>query len=308
MTDESGSTENPHLARLTDRLNQEQLPGMPAVAARLNQLLCQDECEISDVVAVVESDSALAARLLRVTNSAAAGLRHPATTVERAVLLLGLKGVRNMAISLAMMHGVPRGRSGLFDQDLFWRDTVRRAVAARVFAAHAPGCDREEAYLGALLQDLALPILVLSLGPQYGLVLREWTRTRRPLYQIEAEQFGWNHMEVGAWLARKWQFDAGVVSMIAQHHADASGGAPDTSETFWVQLSALVPSTKAGDAQPLRRLCDAFSACKPELAETLNDDLARIDEEFEGVSEAFQIRRGWTLPLTNLYERMAAQA
>jgi len=305
VTSEPTATDNPRLARVLERLDQEKLPGMPAVAARLNQLLCQDTFEISEVVETVESDMALAARLLKVVNSAAVGLRSPATSVERAVLMLGLKGVRNMAMSLALVHGIPSPRNSLFDQDLFWRDSIRRAVAARVLAGHWPDCDKEEAYLGALLQDLALPILLLSLGPDYGRVLREWTSTGQPLYTIENQKLGWDHMDIGAWLARRWQFDDGIVAMIAGHHHAMAGGPDDTPELLCVQLSAIVPSTKARDRQPLKRLCDALGQHNPRVLETIEADLAKIDEQFESTSEAFQVRRGWTLPLVDVYRKMA---
>lgn len=304
MTGEPPDGDNARLARVIERLDQERLPSMPAVAARLNQLLCQDEFEIGDVVAVVESDTALAARLLKVTNSAAIGLRHPATSVERAVLMLGLKGVRNMAMSLALVHGFPRARSSLFDHDLFWRDSIRRAVAARTFAGHWQGCDKEEAYLGALLQDVALPMLVLSLGPEYAGVLREWTRTRRPLVDIEMEKAGWDHTQIGTWLARKWQFDEAMVSMIAQHHQSVAEPTPDPSALRCVQLSAAIPSTSTKDPQPLARLCEALRGCAPALLDTLGDDLAQIDTSFEDMCEAFQVRQAWTLPLAKLYEKI----
>jgi len=307
VTDETLVADNPRLASLLTRLDQKQLPSMPAVAARLNQLLCQDQFEIADVVGIVESDASLAARLLKVTNSAAMGLRHPATSVERAVLMLGLKGVRNVAMGVALIHGIARPRSKFFDHQLFWRDSIRRSVASRVFAAHWPGCDKEEAYLGALLQDMAVPILVLSLGPDYGSVLREWTHTRRPLRDIETEQMGGNHADVGAWLANKWQFDPSIVSMIGCHHEPMTPSSPEQGADTCVKLSAIVPSTKAKDTRPLQRLAEVWDEHCPVSLDALVQDLSKIDEQFEEVSEAFQVRRGWTLPLSTLYERTAAE-
>ncbi|HEY7723739.1 MAG TPA: HDOD domain-containing protein [Anaeromyxobacteraceae bacterium] len=178
------------------------LPTLPAVALELLRLCRSDDVDLRSVAQCLSRDPTIAARVLRVANSAAVARGHVAT-LTRAVPLLGSNTVLAVALSFSLVRGRRRDRSGGFDHATFWRRAVYSAVGSRALADQ-DGVDREEAFLAGLLQDLGVLALAEVFRADYG---DAWLQARGDhdrLAELERERFGAAHPEVTDLLARTW--------------------------------------------------------------------------------------------------------
>jgi len=85
------------------RINQD-LPTIPLVVSRLMHLNSSDDTSIKDIIQVLNQDQVLTTKVLRVANSAFYGLREKATTIDRAVVILGFDMIRALAVSVSFIQ------------------------------------------------------------------------------------------------------------------------------------------------------------------------------------------------------------
>lgn len=170
------------------------LPTLPEVALHVRDLAASDNVSIGRLAAEISKDAALAVRLVRVANSAAARGGRRVDNVQQAVTRLGLEYTRllvnGLVVEQMFQGGSPALRGKLQD---CWRRSVSVAALARLLAAHCTLLNPEMAMLAGLVHEIGvLPVLRLaaqqnetpgpaldaalhSLGPRIGrMVLQAW--------------------------------------------------------------------------------------------------------------------------------------
>ena len=222
------------LARCAD------LPSMPAVAIQILELCQRDEPDMGEIAKLIGSDPALSAKILRLTNSPMYGLKCEVRTVSHAICLLGLSAVRPLALSFSLVKGLQsRDKKAL---TWFWKRSLLSAVAARELATSTHYRLGEEAFLGALLQDIGI-LALRQLGSSDYLTLARPGIRHEALADGERALFGEDHASLGAWLAERWKLPPSLCAAIAGSHAPASLP-PDTHPDI-AHLARLVATSGA---------------------------------------------------------------
>lgn len=192
------------------------LPTLPAVALEILALARDDETELSDYVALLERDPALAARILRVANSPQFSMGQPVSTLDRATLVLGTKAVQLMALSFSLMnHLCGGGTRPSFDREGFWRRSLASAVGARELSRILGLHMNEEAFLCGLLSHVGQLVLAECLAEEYAAVLEQadaW-----PDGAQERALLGFDGAAVGGALLDSWGLPAAIHRAVAHH-------------------------------------------------------------------------------------------
>ncbi len=195
---------------------EKEIPPLPEVAMKLLDKLKDPEVSVDEVSQVIESDPGLSAQVLKIVNSAFYSFSKEISSIKRATGVLGLQKIEKIALAYAMVHGIKHpGREG-FDFGIFWTDSLYRALFAKQVSAKM-GFEPEEAFTGALLQDIALPVLLGEWFDVYEPIYKHWRETREPLHQIEEKELSWTHFQAGAWMAKEWSFPDLLVCCIGLH-------------------------------------------------------------------------------------------
>lgn len=185
------------------------LPSFSALALELIDLAADEKSSARDLAAVIEKDPGLATRLLKLAGAAFLARQTPVSSIPQAVVLLGFKRVRIMALSLSLTDSFPAGRTGALDYKHFWKTSLYRAIVAQDLcrlAKAAPGTP-EEAFAGALILDIGKAMLyeVVASGQEKGFFPVE----NRPLEETlswEKARWGLHHREVGRFVLERWNF------------------------------------------------------------------------------------------------------
>jgi putative nucleotidyltransferase with HDIG domain len=194
------------------------LPTMPAVLARILQLVEADGSHGRDLIDVIERDQVLTGKILRLANSAFFGQSRRVATIPRAVVLLGFSTVRNLALSVqvwdTLASGVPRGRV-----EKLWEHSVATAVVTKAVAARLRMGDPDEAFTTALMHDVGRLVLAMKFREAYWEAL-EGASAAEPLDAVERAAFGVDHAEVGAWILEAWSLPPAIVEAVRLHHGE----------------------------------------------------------------------------------------
>jgi len=185
----------------------ENLPSLPAVALEVLRLSQDEDASLDDMARCLSKDPTLAAKLLRLANSSLFGGGKEVTTLQRAVMLLGMKTVKLMALSFSLAASLPRsGKQGTFDFGAYWHRSLVSAIAARSLARLVKGQQGDEAFLCGLLAHFGKLVLTRCMPEDYENVLAEaegW-----PTSELEEARLGFRSADVCAALLKGWDLPA----------------------------------------------------------------------------------------------------
>lgn len=202
----------------------------PTVAARLLQLPA--DAELMELAQLIECDPAVSLELLRLANSSLYGFTGQIRSVNHAVVILGFREVRSLALSLASGQ-VFGGGSKQHGQNL-WKHSLGCAAIARCLAPLIPGADADEAFLGGILHDVGKLVFFDVIPDDY-----ESATANLDAYQItdaESDAFGITHQEIGQQCAEQWGLPIELNEVIAAHH-DFEISGPGTEVLHVVQTA-----------------------------------------------------------------------
>jgi putative nucleotidyltransferase with HDIG domain len=226
-------------AGLLDLVNRTlELPTLPEVLLRLNEVMANPGSSVDDVARVISTDPAVATNILRLVNSAYYGLRIRVATVSLAVSVMGFQMTSKIALKAAVFSRfAKRGTGdGHFDPEAFWRHSIFTAVAARTIGRESERfaqADHEDLYTCGLLHDIGKILLYEKVPDRYAQVLAQAARTGRPEVEVEREALGFGHAEAGSVLAIKWSLPEDLAIAIRYHHAPGR-------DTYHRSLSHLI--------------------------------------------------------------------
>ena len=87
------------------------LPSLSTTAAKVLETCNNPQSAPNDLNRVISLDPVLAGQVLRLTNSAYYSLRHPVSSLTRAIIMLGINTVKNLVLSFAILEGLSSRQS-----------------------------------------------------------------------------------------------------------------------------------------------------------------------------------------------------
>jgi HD-like signal output (HDOD) protein len=273
----------------------EQLPAMPHSALTVLQLDNDvSKVNINDLVRPIEADIGLAAQVLKFLNSSYFGFQSAISNVKQGIALVGIRIVKNFVLWKAVFSLIPKSKTGSFDVTMLWQDSLRRAMFSRFLLLELKKGDPEMAFAGALLQDMAIPLLLKKKATEYENVLE---KLALPLHArlsvMEKEAFGWNHADAGAVLGKNWKLPKQLVDLI-ENHLQVEQYVPNFEqypEQAIVSLSALLPSVVEPVWNERADFETFFRSLFPDKTRLLTNIFDKVDREFEQYAMIIQITK-----------------
>lgn len=287
-------------------LASDDLPSPGAVALELLALTRSSDFGLDQVVRIVAADPAICARIIRVANSAAFGMRNPVASVGQAVSILGVRAIARIAVEVSLLA---RHRSGLaeFDYGAFWTDSLARAVACQVLATQVERVPPAEAFTYGLLACIGRLALVTVYPDTYrqllvtldGATPAELAAAEQAVFEIDAEF-------LSALLLRDWGMPA--------LHAATTGVSPDGRPASACDAEVLLTCQAGGR---VARLLVGGSVERDELAAAMRavaqlgiraEVLAELFPEIVSLSAAAGSELEIRMPLAQSLAELYAQA
>jgi putative nucleotidyltransferase with HDIG domain len=216
---------------------------MPSLSTTVIKVLetCNDpRASANDLQRIISLDPVLTARVLRLINSAYYSPGVPITSLTRAIVMLGLNTVKNLALSFAILENLRSSRSfSVFSSDEFWTHSLCVGVIAKSLAAFKGDTrHRLEAYFVAgLLHDLGKIPLNRQFPEEYHRVWEAADKDQDTLRHSEMKLLGMDHCTVGGMIAKKWRLGSTLIETLSHHHNPDDSSEADRDFVFIISLA-----------------------------------------------------------------------
>lgn len=198
------------------------VPTLPAAATRALAIVNDPNCSIKDFAKVVETDPALATSLLKLVNSSFYGGSTKTSDIHQAIVRLGLRETQNLILAVSVrsvFRWMPKGQEA--ERDRLWRHCSLTGVLSRQVNEKLGLGFKGEEFSAGLSHDLGRIMLAVGYPDQFCKLAQMETTDEMRLLEIEKEQLGFTHPELGAWLTRSWNLPDDLTEAIRYHHAPA---------------------------------------------------------------------------------------
>lgn len=198
----------------------EKMPAFPKSVQQVMQLTSDINASAKDIVRVIECDPVMTIKILKAINSSFYGLPQKITSVQRAVVHIGINTIKNIALGVAAMGMLNADNKANFNTSNFLLHSLTTAAISKMLAERIGLSSTEcgDCFVAGLLHDFGKVVFAEFMPDEFKLALEKSKEQQLPLHQTELEFIGLNHTQAGKMLAEKWELSAPLIDAIAHHH------------------------------------------------------------------------------------------
>ncbi len=198
---------------------------LPEITLKIIELVEDPGSTAQDLHNIISHDPALCSRILKVVNSAFYGLPRQIGSINRAIVLLGLNAVKNIAIAASLTKLFRGGElCARFSAKDLWVHSIATAAAAKLVCDELNLNLSDEAFLAGLIHDIGIMVEVQSMRHELLQVFEEMTfdsdgAPTSDMREVEQRVLGANHEDFGAGLCEAWKFPQSFTFVTRHHHS-----------------------------------------------------------------------------------------
>lgn len=213
---------------------------LPHIVTRLAQLINDEDSTLQDFEEIIRLDPALVARLLTLVNSSYFGMSRKVDSISRAVALLGMRNLHNIAVTDAIQSMIDTdATSTAFAPERLWAHSAAVGLCCKMIAERILSINGDDAYLTGILHDIGLIALLETAREDFLSIIEKLEPNGPLLPELEQETLGTDHTQIGYLLAQEWQIGQPLAEAIRDHHDDTTNF-PEKSLTSIVQLAEYI--------------------------------------------------------------------
>jgi len=235
----------------------ERMPSLSTTVTKVLEVCNTPSTSANDLNRVIALDPVLTGQVLKLINSAYYSLPNQINSLTRAIIMLGINTVKNLALSTAVLGSM--GKQDSFrslSMDAFWTHSLCVGVMAKALAKlkGIPGMMQEEFFVAGLLHDLGKIPLNNCFAEEYRQALELSALEQGSLTKSEEVLLGFDHSRAGKMIAEKWQLNQALTELLRFHHTPENASADNRQLVSVVALANtyanLFDVGSAGDSYP----------------------------------------------------------
>jgi HD-like signal output (HDOD) protein len=194
------------------------IPAQPQALVELSLLLAEPEINLQATAALIETDMALAAAVMKAVNSSLYGLKGRVQSVQQAITYLGMREVAAITFEMGLRAAFPPA----VELEPLWSRAARRGLLMGRLAQRL-SMDAWGAHSAGLFEECGKAVLFRHAPDHYRAMLRAAADDDTRLAALEHAGFGVSHDALGAALCESWGLGAAAVASV-RHHVSAQAG------------------------------------------------------------------------------------
>ncbi len=212
--------QNPATKIIADAIKEvSHIATLPEITVKIIQIVENPDSTGQDLHKLIANDPALCARILKVVNSAFYGLPGQIASINRAIVLLGLNAVKNIAIAASLSKMFRGGQiSPNFNAKDLWNHSIAVGSAVKLLAEKLRSGLPDEAFLAGLIHDLGIIVQMQTLRQQLIDAVEKHEKQNISFLEAELAVFGVTHQDFGLALCEKWKFPRSFALVAGYHH------------------------------------------------------------------------------------------
>jgi len=213
------------------------LPPLPHVASQAIVMVEDPDTTAGKLTNLLGQDTALAARVLKIANSAMFSMQREITTLNQAIMVIGFKSLKGIIVAATLRQ---LNRKFGKPEQMIWENSACTAIGCHTLASFLRKPYVDEAFLLGLLHDLGKLVLIRQLPNEYQAIINK-TKQGKIFVDVEQNDFGFAHPLIGALVAKKWNFSMETCQVILHHH-DPLG---ETTQNIAEEKTAIIQAADA---------------------------------------------------------------
>lgn len=264
---------------------------LPEITVKIIKTVEDPKSSAAQLHQIVSHDPALVTRILKVVNSAFYGLPGQIASIERAIVLLGLNAVKNIAVaaSLGQLFRGVKLCEGFTAKDL-WTHCIAVGVTARELAKQTKLPIADEAFLAGLIHDIGILVSLQTAPEKLKLVCEKVKNEGGDFCAIERELTGVDHQMLGMGIAELWKFPRSCQLVAGHHHDPAALSDAHRTLVALVHVADVLccQAAKGFNLTAINETMDLAAVAELKLStETLETAKANIDNWLQTASNLF---------------------
>ncbi len=252
------------LSAIRDYINK--MPSLPTTVSKILEICNDPKTSPADLNRVISLDPVLMGKVMKLINSAYYGVSQQITSLVRAIIMLGINTVKNLALSTAVLGNLANEKDfRALNMEGFWRHSLCVGVTAKLIAIKRRVDSKmlEEFFMAGLLHDLGKIPLNDRLSEQYVRAMGVSDRENISLYRAERSEIGADHADVGRFIMENWKLGGEITDCVAYHHSAGGYEGEHKEIVYTVAVSNYFANVSeigfAGDRYPERPEDDLFT-------------------------------------------------
>jgi putative nucleotidyltransferase with HDIG domain len=261
------------------------LPTIPVVAIKVMKLIESEKATADELAKVVASDPAVAARVLKISNSSFYGCQRQIQTLSSAIVVLGFSTLRSLVVAASVKQVYkPYGLT----EKMLWEHSFAAGLAAKIIAHELRAANEEEAFLAGLFHDIGKIIMNTLDRGKFHDVMQHVYNEGISFGDAEQSIYPFSHAEVGAYVIKKWNFPETLTTAILRHHTLEFGPMDDPVVARLTAVTALADLFCLKLGIGVRAPQDGIDLAASKPAEMLQLDAERAETLLETFRDAFE--------------------
>lgn len=219
------------------------LPIISGVAMEFMSLYENRDSTLEMITELISRDPALSTQIVRVANSAFYGLRNKVGSLDYAIVLLGLKEVKNIVFMMSVFKMIPEDAEFSFDKTDYLKHSLLTAQTAKILTKALNLSFKSSPFLIGLIHDIGKIFLDRNFHRLYSNVIKDVKKLKIQMHEAEFKSLGMTHAEVGSILTRKWNFPEDISNVILMHH-DINNALTDKILTSVIHVSDILTNSR----------------------------------------------------------------
>jgi HD-like signal output (HDOD) protein len=274
------------------------LPPMPHVASRAISMIENPDTTATEMTDLLSSDTALAARVLKIANSAMFSRQREITTLNQAIMIIGFKALKGIIVA-ATLRQISKNFGNL--ERLIWENSMCSAMLATNITKKLKKRYVEEIFLLGLLHSLGQIVLLYQEDTKkdYPLVMKKIAASNCDYAAAEAEVIGFTHALLGALVAKKWNFSPETCQVILHYKDPVEGDKPITEleeKTAVVQLADLLahmsgigsPEGYPKESEKIKELSKYLGVPEKDIDAVTAEIIAETQKQFDNEKHVYE--------------------
>ncbi len=198
--------------------NLAKLSTLPHLASKVMELVENPKTSASTLAKILSADQILTARILKLANSAYYGFPRKISTLNLAIVVLGFNALRDLVLSISIIDQFGIEAEKNFRIEQFWRHALVVGRGARLLSRYVNYPVAGEVFVAGLLHDIGYPVMIQQFPDYFKDIFQYASEVNIPFHQAELQVLGFDHTQVGSWLAEGWNLPEKLVYAIRYHH------------------------------------------------------------------------------------------
>ncbi len=195
------------------------LPSIPKVMLEVQALLRNESHNTVKLAGIVGKDQGLTTKILMIANSPLYGLQRKVSSLEFAIMLLGVNEVANIVTALSLAETIKVDNIKGLNFMEFWKHSMLVGTAAKDIAKRLGFFDLSgDAFVGGMLHDLGIQLTARYFPKQFGKIIETVNNGEVSFKDAEEKYLGLSHQEIGGFISRRWNLPPHLINSLMFHH------------------------------------------------------------------------------------------